>query len=179
MRLETRKTSEDPKRGSWLLGDDLVGHKWGWMEVVGHAEEPAENKLNVRGTWWLCRCACGTEKVLPRLYITRQTVKSCGCMRRKKATPTPRVQDKQQAIKKDKKLSKQDQDNLKSLGHYTTCDGCGKTFIRPDQYWKYKKTDGHRRVTYSCSWTCYRRENAKKPKMTLTERARLQSEALR
>ena len=79
MNLATKGTSEARKRGSWLLGRDLVGHKWGKMEVIAQAERPEGNEVMFRGTWWLCRCECGKEKVLPRQYITAEQVKSCGC----------------------------------------------------------------------------------------------------
>lgn len=175
--METRKTSEPQKRGSWLLGDNLVGHKWAKMEVIAQAERPEGNTLAFRGTWWLCRCACGKEKVLPRQYITQETSKSCGCLRLKPEPPKQEKQEKppQEETAVKMKLTKNDRLNLRDLKE-CKCKRCKKVFIRTSPDWKYTRNINGHRHDY-CSWDCYRGKPAGK-KMSLTERARLQSEAL-
>lgn len=178
--METRKTSEPQKRGSWLLGNDLVGHKWAKMEVIAQADKPEGNNLKFRGTWWLCRCACGKEKVLPRQYITQETVKSCGCLRAKpekqprQEAPEPE-QEPKEAPAGRMKLSKQDITNLKHMMTECKCRQCKKRFVRTSKDWKYTRIINGHKHDY-CSWDCYRGKPGGK-KMSLTERARLQSEA--
>lgn len=177
--MEARKTSEPQKRGSWLLGNNLVGHKWAKMEVIAPAEKPEGDTPMIRGTWWLCRCACGTEKVLPRQYITQETTKSCGCLRLKPENP-PKQEDPEQETKPQEapagrtKLTKNDKLNLRDLKE-SKCRRCKKKFIRTSTEWKYSRLINGHRHDY-CSWDCYRGKPAGK-KMSLTERARLQSEA--
>lgn len=182
MQLATRKTSEPQKRGSWLLGDDLVGHKWGKMEVIAPAERPEGNYITFRGTWWLCRCECGKEKVLPRQYITNEQVKSCGCGRRKPAKKPEPERKPEKTPEREKvtktgmvKLTKNDMFNLSTIIHERKCKRCKKVFVRTSKDWKYRKTINGKQHDY-CSWDCYRGNNTGK-KLTLTERARLQSEA--
>lgn len=58
----------------WNQGDDLTGTEFGWWTVLRQVEKPPDVTLKIRGTWWLCRCRCGKEQVLPRQYIiSRQT----------------------------------------------------------------------------------------------------------
>jgi hypothetical protein len=56
---------------------DLAGRRFGRWVVLSWAGTDAQ-----RGATWLCRCACGTEKVVRRrnLVVPGQTV-SCGCHR--------------------------------------------------------------------------------------------------
>lgn len=178
MNLATKGTSEARKRGSWLLGNDLVGHKWGKMEVIAQAERPEGNEVMFRGTWWLCRCECGKEKVLPRQYITAEQVKSCGCGYRqpvKEPEPEEKTEEQPDTQTGTVKLSKQDMINLRGVIVERKCKRCKKLFVRTSVDWKYRKTIKGHDYDY-CSWDCYRGNNTGK-KLTLTERARLQSEA--
>lgn len=47
------------------------------------AIKPAENLLygNKMSTAWVCRCACGTEMVLPTEHFKKGAFYSCGCLR--------------------------------------------------------------------------------------------------
>ncbi len=60
--------------------NNLVGKIFGRLTVVKYA------KSNDRGrALWLCRCSCGTEKVILGDHLTRQDNKgvlSCGCLQR-------------------------------------------------------------------------------------------------
>lgn len=60
--------------------NNLIGKKIGRLEVISQAES------NKRGrATWLCRCSCGTEKVILGDYLIRRDNKgvlSCGCLQR-------------------------------------------------------------------------------------------------
>lgn len=161
------------------MGNDLVGHKWGKMEVIAKAERPEGNYITFRGTWWLCRCKCGNEKVLPRQYITSETVKSCGCGHRKaekEQEPEQKPRKKQDTQPPEGGiLTKNDMINLRGVVEEHTCKRCKKLFARTSKEWKYTKMVNGLRYDY-CSWDCYRGNDTGK-KLTLTERARMQSEA--
>ena len=60
---------------------DLTGKKfWNWTVL-----ERVEN--DYRGCMmWLCRCGCGTEKILPGYRFRLGHAKSCGCVQRKEMT---------------------------------------------------------------------------------------------
>lgn len=195
----------------------MVGVKWGRLEVIAPAERPEGNEVKIRGTWWLCRCRCGQERVLPRQYITQRTIKSCGCAKRRTrqdAMPADTKDDEKKiaakppAKKKTLKtaeqvtadkakagraraeqikgkcskfrmpmgVSKQDRKCLNSLLDICKCARCKKTFEKMSSEWKYQDKDKNGRNRYYCSWHCYRGDEPDvKPKMSLTERARLQS----
>jgi len=176
-------------RGENLLGESLVGVKWDWLEVIAQAERPAGTSVNVRGTWWLCKCRCGEKIVLPRQYITQKACKSCGCKKRKK-TPEEIAADKAKAgraraeqlkgkcgnYRMPMSLSKEDQRNLRNLLDICKCHRCRKVFEKTSPDWKYQDKDKRGKRRYYCSWHCYRGdEPTVKPKMSLTERAKLQS----
>ena len=52
---------------------DLTGQVFGFLTVL--KEEPSANKQ----ARWLCKCACGREKVYPSVYLTYYKIRSCGC----------------------------------------------------------------------------------------------------
>lgn len=56
---------------------DLVGQRYGRLLVIARATNNLKNQSR-----WLCRCDCGTEKVIPSTYLRTGDVKSCGCYRR-------------------------------------------------------------------------------------------------
>ena len=60
-------------------GSDLTGVKFNWMTVLGRAEMPEDAPKSIRGSYWLCRCVCGREIIIPRQYIVRKSTKDCGC----------------------------------------------------------------------------------------------------
>ena len=53
-------------------GSDLTGVKFNWMTVLGRAEMPEDAPKSIRGSYWLCRCVCGREIIIPRQYIVRR-----------------------------------------------------------------------------------------------------------
>jgi len=52
---------------------NLVGKKWGWLEVVESAGSNGKQKL------WKCKCKCGNHRLLPTCTITAEKQQSCGC----------------------------------------------------------------------------------------------------
>lgn len=57
---------------------DLVGLKFGRLTVVKFAERKGH-------AFWLCRCDCGTEKVVSGRRIRTGQTKSCGCWNRERS----------------------------------------------------------------------------------------------
>lgn len=55
----------------------MVGVKFGLFEVLRRAPAPASNPA--RAAFWVCRCACGNERVHCTADINRAAAKSCGC----------------------------------------------------------------------------------------------------
>lgn len=56
---------------------DMTGEKFGRWAVIQKAEKGPKGE-----TQYLCRCECGTEKVLRRCSLTSGNSKSCGCLSR-------------------------------------------------------------------------------------------------
>lgn len=52
----------------------LIGQKYGMLTVIGQA--PSTNSGKRR---WLCKCDCGTEKIILGANLKRGTTVSCGC----------------------------------------------------------------------------------------------------
>jgi len=55
----------------------LAGQRFGFLTVIRRA--PAITKTN--NAAWLCRCDCGTEKVIVGMKLLRGEIRSCGCQR--------------------------------------------------------------------------------------------------
>jgi hypothetical protein len=58
---------------------DLVGKKYGRLTVIAQSGRNKRNRIQ-----WLCRCECGTEKVVVGDELRRGKVLSCGCYRDEK-----------------------------------------------------------------------------------------------
>lgn len=55
---------------------DWTGHMFGKFTVIKQVEKPATRKNN--GTYWLCKCSCGNERIMISADIKRQHTLSCG-----------------------------------------------------------------------------------------------------
>lgn len=55
----------------------MVGRKFHRLTVVSKATPPAGR----RGTFWNCRCECGTETVVYQGHLRSGATKGCGCAR--------------------------------------------------------------------------------------------------
>lgn len=60
---------------------NLIGEKFGMLTVIGQAETTGAGHRR-----WLCRCDCGTEKVILGTNLKRGTTVSCGCKHRNDLT---------------------------------------------------------------------------------------------
>lgn len=56
---------------------DLIGKKFGMLTVI--AQAPSTDKGRNR---WVCRCDCGTEKIILGESLRRGTTVSCGCKKK-------------------------------------------------------------------------------------------------
>jgi len=59
--------------------DDLTGRQFGHWSVLKRAADYVDRKGQSKQTQYLCRCVCGTEKVVGRNSLVRGSSKSCGC----------------------------------------------------------------------------------------------------
>lgn len=61
---------------------DLTGQRFGHWTVVGYAGIRACGKTSRHYSSWVCRCDCGTERVILAQQLARGKTLSCGCSRR-------------------------------------------------------------------------------------------------
>ena len=77
-----------------MIKIDMTGKRCGRWTVIKHVPRPEYKNGN--GVWWLCRCDCGTERVIIGNTLRNGTSKSCGCMR------TDMMREKGSGYKPDK-----------------------------------------------------------------------------
>ena len=56
---------------------DMAGQRVGRLSVLTRAEKPQGG----RGAYWLCRCDCGSERVVKGSKLRLGESKTCGCLR--------------------------------------------------------------------------------------------------
>lgn len=54
---------------------DLTGRRFGRLTVIGRAGSDKQDNA-----MWLCRCDCGTEKVIRGYHLRSGIIRSCGCL---------------------------------------------------------------------------------------------------
>lgn len=59
---------------------DMTGQRVGRPLVIKRAYAPPDSRRS--HAYWLCRCECGTEKVVSRNDLRNGRKRSCGCLRR-------------------------------------------------------------------------------------------------
>lgn len=167
-------TAEARPRGSWLIGESMVGKTSGELVVIEQAERPADAPKSIHGTWWLCRCSCGNERIVPRNWLINQHTKSCGCLKKGRKTGTkinPTVQ-KPRKVRKTKEESEKQKIRIatscEQLAYECVCPVCKKTFERLSREWVYKATIGSR-LYWFCSWRCMRKATFKQKKRKVIE----------
>jgi len=57
---------------------DHAGQRFGRLTVLGRAP----GRYSTGAVCWLCRCDCGTEKVVAGQSLRAGLSRSCGCLRR-------------------------------------------------------------------------------------------------
>lgn len=65
---------------------DLSGQRFGKLIVVKKVPKPNTTKDKGRGTYWLCKCDCGKEKIIKTASLKYGASKSCGCSKIKDLT---------------------------------------------------------------------------------------------
>lgn len=58
---------------------NLMGKRFSRLTVIAEAQSKTRPSGG-RYAAWLCKCDCGTEKVIRAAGLLRQTTKSCGCI---------------------------------------------------------------------------------------------------
>ena len=61
---------------------DLTGQKFGRLTVLHRAEKPEGSHST--SSFWLCKCECGTEKIISSNVLRQGKAVSCGCYNRDK-----------------------------------------------------------------------------------------------
>lgn len=60
-----------------MKAPDMTGQRFGRLVVLSKAEpETRYGRTNAR---WLCRCECGTEKIILAIGLRAGQHRSCGC----------------------------------------------------------------------------------------------------
>lgn len=67
---------------------DLTGRRFGRLVVIGR-----ESSDKVGHARWLCRCECGTEKIILATSLIRGSTTSCGCYQRQRTRETSHIID--------------------------------------------------------------------------------------
>lgn len=60
---------------------DMTGLRFGRLTVLSRAENNARQDAQ-----WLCRCDCGSEKIIPGVQLRQGKAISCGCLKAEKAS---------------------------------------------------------------------------------------------
>lgn len=72
---------------------ELKGMRFGRLTVI-------DLKPKTRGVVeWYARCDCGTDVVVPTVYLTSGNTKSCGCLRRDKSSERARVRNTKHGLR--------------------------------------------------------------------------------
>lgn len=58
---------------------DISGMKFGFLSVLS-----IDDVKSGKNAYWLCRCDCGKEKIIPGIRLRSGQAKSCGCVREQK-----------------------------------------------------------------------------------------------
>ena len=104
---------------------DLTGHQYGRLTVLRRAD----HNSTTNHTRWLCRCICGTEKIVGQSELRSGNTKSCGCydLNRKRS----QVVDITGSVSGYLTLLHHDPIMINKKGHRTYwvchCSNCGRT----------------------------------------------------
>jgi hypothetical protein len=58
---------------------DAIGERYERFVIIGEAPPYVQPSTGARQRQWLCRCDCGTIKIVPQRGLRDGTTKSCGC----------------------------------------------------------------------------------------------------
>lgn len=67
---------------------DRIGRTFNRLTVVERARCPKQYAAEtyILQAWYNCRCSCGVMTIKPWYHVRIGRVKSCGCLRRERAT---------------------------------------------------------------------------------------------
>ncbi len=129
-------------RNTVRRGDDLTGQTFGELVVISKADPLPTTK----GNRWLCRCSCGTEKVVSAKSLKSGDTKSCGCLSKRNLAGdtfgelTVLREDPIKQGKKRKWICQCSCDNTTSVatndltsGHTRSC-GCVKSVLARERF---------------------------------------------
>lgn len=57
----------------------MIGKKFNRWTVINEAEKPVKSKQT--GQFWVCKCECGSEKIVYGVSLRNGNSKSCGCLK--------------------------------------------------------------------------------------------------
>ena len=77
-----------------MAGLDLTGQKFGRLTVIRLLDERTKNG----GKKYLCRCDCGTEKVVQQGHLRSGAIKSCGCLLRETTIARNKVEKRKHGL---------------------------------------------------------------------------------
>jgi len=60
---------------------DMVGQKFGRLTVESRVSQYRKERGD-KGTYWLCKCECGKERVVSRQSLISKNTRSCGCLQK-------------------------------------------------------------------------------------------------
>jgi hypothetical protein len=58
---------------------NLTNKKFNYLTAIHPVKKPETVRSRQLGTWWLCRCDCGNEKIVRSRELIANETKSCGC----------------------------------------------------------------------------------------------------
>lgn len=138
---------------------DMTGQRIGMLTAIRKVQRPEDGAIT-NSAWWLCRCDCGKETVVPRRYLTDSRYEhSCGCTKAKPET-APKIRGGKIG-KMNVRLTENEKVDLGTLdGVPKMCPICKKQFEVLSRQWAYKRVTsdraGRQKTDYYCSWRCLR-----------------------
>lgn len=58
---------------------DLTNQTFNYLTAIHTIPKPEHVKSKQLGTWWLCKCECGNERIVRSRELLAGETKSCGC----------------------------------------------------------------------------------------------------
>lgn len=89
---------EQSRRAGQSSTIDLTGQVFGRLTVVGRTDKRSNHCVV-----WLCRCSCGTERLIDGRHLRTGDTKSCGCLR---ADNLRRLVDRQKLAAREARAEK-------------------------------------------------------------------------
>lgn len=72
------------ENGTSKANQTMIGDRYGLLTVI-------DGPIKDGRIWWLCRCACGTEKQVRQDHMRSQRVISCGCHQKRRTSEVSKI----------------------------------------------------------------------------------------